>query len=367
MIRMREILPGARATTVLIDEWVTGGGLVGHPLPASLAAEGAAIRRAVVADFAAVDGVRVVELIDARCLDPRAVAAAAPNVTPIIADPAHPIDLGSLADRADGVIVVAPETAGVLLGRARDLARSGGRSLGSTPEAIALASDKHALADHFAQVGVPTPPTIRLTPGETWPDFPSGAGRVVVKPSDGAGAVATFVLPTSVPRPAWLHDRAGFIVQPFRPGRVGSASFLVGPDGRAHLIAVGRQVVAVEPDGQVTYRGGVVPIPLTEGDLAPVRRAVESVPGLLGFVGVDFIQSEPTGAVEVIEINPRLTTSIVGLVQLAPPGMIARAWLDLVFSARNPDDDPDFRAIRSAPSVRFGADGSLDLARRTDS
>ena len=448
--------------------------MVGEALPPSLAAEGSAIRRAIVADFAAVAGVRVIEPVDARCLGPERPPA---NVTRIIVDPAHPIDLGSLAMGAgrslnlgrlvsgchgsvlrpvnpvgrslgargrstepvapnfapmyadnrirpqlgtncDGVILIAPETDGILLGLAEELDRAGLWSLGSTPEAIALCSDKLALAGHFERLGVPTPLTLALEPGVDWPEFPSGSGPnrvpfeslsvslpgwqgspvprnpgpepnvsnlsgvpgyrrplppgdssgfrgqpdfVVVKPTDGAGAVETFVLPGSAPRPVWLRNRDGMIVQPLRPGEALSASFLVGRDGRAHLIAVGRQVVAVEPDGQVNYRGGLLPIPLIENDLAPVCRAVESVPGLLGFVGVDFLRDELSGAVEVIEINPRLTTSIVGLVRLAPPGTVARAWLALASGTNAFDDGADFRAIRAAAPVRFRADGSPDL------
>ena len=421
MIRMAEHLhlPG-ESKTILIFESVTGGGLAGEALPPSLSAEGSAIRRAIVAEFAAVAEVRVIEPVDARCLGPEPPPA---NVARIIVDPANPIDLGSLGVGADGVILIAPETGGGLLGLAETVAQSEVRSMGSTPEAIALCSDKLALAEHFERAGVPTPPTRALTPGLDWPEFPTNPGPnrvspesrsvsilgwkgstvlrnpgnerirsnhsgiteyrgplppgenswlrakpgfVVVKPTDGAGAVDTFLLSGSAPRPAWLRDRSGLIVQPFRPGVALSASFLVGRDGRARLIAVGRQSVAVEPDGRVAYQGGTVPIPFAEEDLAVVRRAIESVRGLAGFVGVDFLQVEPIKAIEILEINPRLTTSIVGLVRLAPAGTIARAWLALASGTNAFDDGANFLAIRSAAPVRFRLDGSLDLNLRTD-
>src|SRR3954452_10376991 len=52
--------------TVLVHEWVTGGGLAGRPMPASWAAEGHAMRRAIAGDFAALPGVRVVVTLDDR-------------------------------------------------------------------------------------------------------------------------------------------------------------------------------------------------------------------------------------------------------------------------------------------------------------
>ncbi len=57
---------GRVETKVLVYEHVTGGGLADRELPASWAIEGAAMRRAIVGDFAAVPGVKVVTTIDSR-------------------------------------------------------------------------------------------------------------------------------------------------------------------------------------------------------------------------------------------------------------------------------------------------------------
>ena len=58
-----------------------------------------------------------------------------------------------------------------------------------------------------------------------------------------------------------------------------------------------------------------------------LRRAVESVAGLRGFVGVDFFWEPELGEATVLEINPRATTSFVGLSRLLPAGHLAAAWL----------------------------------------
>ncbi len=67
MMRMVE----RRSRRVLIDEAVSGGGMGPGEPAASWLREGAAIRRALVAEFAALPGVQVVEPVDARCLDDR--------------------------------------------------------------------------------------------------------------------------------------------------------------------------------------------------------------------------------------------------------------------------------------------------------
>jgi hypothetical protein len=74
-------------------------------------------------------------------------------------------------------------------------------------------------------------------------------------------------------------------------------------------------------DGRFRYLGGSLPLPDALADRAVrlARRAVEAVPGLLGYVGVDLILGEPDDGSRdvVIEINPRLTTSYVGLRAMA--------------------------------------------------
>jgi predicted ATP-grasp superfamily ATP-dependent carboligase len=74
-------------------------------------------------------------------------------------------------------------------------------------------------------------------------------------------------------------------------------------------------------DDRFKFLGGELPIPadLAVRAVAIARRAVDGVPGLCGYVGVDLVLG---GAADgsgdfAIEINPRLTTSYVGLRALA--------------------------------------------------
>src|SRR4051794_31876420 len=77
-----EASEGDGPTWVLVHEFVTGGGLAGQALPPSWAAEGAAMRRAIVADFAAVPGVRVVMTLDDRLPDEAAPGVRVTRVRP---------------------------------------------------------------------------------------------------------------------------------------------------------------------------------------------------------------------------------------------------------------------------------------------
>ncbi len=333
---------------IFIHEYVTGGGLAGSPLPASWAAEGGAIRRALVAEFAAVPGVEVVATLDAR-LDPAGSPCHA--ATRIITDPGAG-DFDRLAAEADATLAVGPETGGVLLDLARRVERLGGRSLGSRPEAVELAADKLRLARHLEARGIPTPPTRPFDPDGRLPaDWP---GLIVVKPVDGAGAVDTWVVRDGM-APGRVAPGRPAIAQPFVDGTPLSASYLIGRDGRARLLAVGRQRIEVGTDGRIWYRGGVLPWPVPF-DLGPVEAAVASVPGLFGFVGVDFI-ARPGGLPSILEINPRPTTSIVALARLRPPGALAAAWLDGA-----PAGPSRLGPARSPGPWIFDADGTIRSA-----
>ncbi len=89
----------------------------------------------------------------------------------------------------------------------------------------------------------------------------------------------------------------------------------------------------ISNDGHFHYLGGQLPIAchLEARAIALGRQAVDCIPGLRGYVGVDLILGDAADGSEdyAIEINPRLTTSYVGLRVLADFN-IAQAMIDVV-------------------------------------
>jgi predicted ATP-grasp superfamily ATP-dependent carboligase len=117
------------------------------------------------------------------------------------------------------------------------------------------------------------------------------------------------------------------LLQEFVPGDALSATFLVGPHGAIVLVGIGRQRIE-RSDRAFAYLGGSLPLPPQLACEGPLQ-AIRAVDGLRGLVGVDFIRDPRTGRSAVLEVNPRPTTSVVGLLSLLPAGRLARAWLDL--------------------------------------
>ena len=72
--------------------------------------------------------------------------------------------------------------------------------------------------------------------------------------------------------------------------------------------------------------GGLVPLlhPQRMRALELARRAVSLVPGLMGYIGVDMILTDDE--CYLIEINPRLTTSYVGLRQVININLAEAIW-----------------------------------------
>jgi predicted ATP-grasp superfamily ATP-dependent carboligase len=328
---------------VLIHEFITGGGLAGRALPASLAAEGAAMRRAAALDFASLAGLQVIVTLDERLADDPG-----PWETRRIEPGAHDAILPRLAADCDATLLVAPESDGVLERLTRLLERVGARTLGSDAPAIAAAGDKWAAARVLAAAGIPHPPT-RLVDATDRLALPC-----VLKPRDGAGSIDTHLVREASDRPARFPWPG--VAQPFVDGAPMSASFLVGPDGRARLVGVGRQ--RVERRGsRLVYRGGIVPAgapALAE----TARRAAESFPGLRGWVGVDFNATDD-GLCVILDVNPRLTTSFVGLRTRLPAGTLARAWIGLLGGDASAADGLA-RQVHAAPAVRFAPEGAID-------
>jgi predicted ATP-grasp superfamily ATP-dependent carboligase len=270
-----------------------------HP---SIRAEGLAMLRALVADFHSAN-VETVTLIGEYSLEREAEA------------------FRKAAAGCDWSVVIAPEFDHLLEERCRWVEEAGGRLLGPSPDALRLTADKVLLSEHLARQGIPTPSSRLVRGGETLGEcvFP-----VVYKPRHGAGSQATFLIRRAAEWSAcFTQAHAEFeheegVLQPYVHGQPASVAYLIGPRQRLALLPATQRLSA---DGRFRYEGGEVPLPDPPAERA-VRlagRAVECVPGLFGYVGVDLVLGEAAdGSADwVIEINPRLTTSYLGLRQLA--------------------------------------------------
>jgi predicted ATP-grasp superfamily ATP-dependent carboligase len=295
---------------VLLYEWITGGGLVeqASPLPASLLAEGSAMIAALAADFAAIAGCRVSVLRDARLHSPPLAGC---EVLEIHSATDLRDEIERLANAADFSLVIAPEFDGILRQTVQWVRDAGGRALNADDEFIRLTSDKQRTAVVLQAAGVPVPEgRILAADEEKLPrDFQYPA---VLKPVDGAGSQHTLLVDAASDEPPpYPFPRR---LERFVPGRPASVAALCSDAGATTLPACWQHLSA---DGRFSYHGGSL---ITDESLNVRARdlavsALRALPAARGYVGVDLVLGDdPRGDGDVvIEVNPRLTTSYVGL------------------------------------------------------
>ncbi len=230
-----------------------------------------------------------------------------------------------LSGKADFTLVIAPELDGVIVERCEWVKKAGGRLLGPSVAALRLTSDKYALSQNWKESNVPTPRCwLAPNPSHASRDSKEWQFPVVLKPRTGAGSLNTFLIrhPDDWARAQELtiapERPLEWIVQEFVPGLAASLAFLIGPNERLALPPARQDL---SKNGRFRYLGGEVPLP---GDLALragrlASRAIDCIAGLHGYVGVDLVLGpSPDGSQDfAIEINPRLTTSYIGLMALA--------------------------------------------------
>jgi predicted ATP-grasp superfamily ATP-dependent carboligase len=275
----------------------------------SLQTEGWSMLSAMLEDLASCPGVQISTLLDCHRGPPRHWSE---RLAIHFLQPAAEQDsFRKLAAAADWSLVIAPEFDGILAERSRWVEAAGGRLLGCSPKAIDETADKLYLAQLWRSHGIPTP--------QLEPTLPS-----VIKPRFGAGSQATFLVHNEeelerARLQAKVEGWSGeLMMQRYTPGFAASVSFLAGTRKRHSLPAAEQRL---SRDGRFRYLGGCLPLPnhLDRRARRLAERAAECIEGLNGWFGVDLIlgDAEDGSGDVAIEINPRLTTSYLGLRRLA--------------------------------------------------
>ena len=297
---------------VLLYEWCSSGGLAGDD-PA-IAREGRMMLEALAADAAKEPGLELAALVD----ETRPIVIP-PRVRRI---PVAPGDdraaLVAAAATADWTVIVAPESDGILLDRVRAARAAGGRVLAPADSVIATAADKQATLDSLAARGVPVPAGCSLSVGEP---VPAGFRLPAVrKARSGCGGEALEIIRRPGVTPATGPTR----LEALAAGVPVGVSLIGGRWGTAALPPMRQRF----SDGtSPRYLGSDL---LPDGDLANratalALRAAAALVAEAGWLGVDLILGDRADGRDdrVLEVNPRVTTSFVGLARLFASSLVA--------------------------------------------
>jgi hypothetical protein len=311
---------------ILIYEHMSSGGYSGELISNGILSEGFGMLRTVTSDLKAA-GHETTVLLDDRIskLNP-----------PISADCTVPIFfpqeaknfLANIAKINDAVLIIAPETAQNLQSLVELVEKTGKTSLNSESTAILKVANKTTLYQVLKKNHVPIPKTVSLRVNDDLAEVKRTIKNelrypVLFKPADGVSCSGLSIvkeepqLEKAIDRIKAESSEVNFVAQEFIEGEAASVSLLCAKC-KAFAISLNQQTITAGAPGKTSrYEGGSVPFdhPLKQEAFAIAEKVCDIFEGLRGYVGVDLVLAKDK--VFVVDVNPRLTTSYVGLSRVA--------------------------------------------------
>ena len=307
---------------LLIYEHASAGGYAEGSVSPSMLSEGFGMLRSAVSCFKAAGHNVTVVLADGLSkLNP-----------PLNTDCVLPVSnfkeaqdtIRKACGKVDAALVVAPETGGVLQSLVELVEQTGVASLNCKSAVIRAVSNKADLYEKLKAKGIIIPETISLSFSDDLSNIKSAIkGKfsfpVLFKPVEGEGCSGISIASSETQIDAAIakvksQSQCGrFLVQEYLTGHAASVSLLSTGEKALPLSLNEQKVTLATPDGDSSYDGGVVPFehPFWLEALDVAQQVADCFCGLRGYFGVDVVLSAD-GPV-VVDVNPRLTTSFVGL------------------------------------------------------
>ena len=300
---------------LFVCEFITAGGMCAEDLPASLVKEGSLMRDALLRDLSELDGYEIVTLHDFR-------VGASPTVNNSrVVEKDFDAAFKSMLTQVDLVWLIAPETDGILLGLSELCYEADVIFLGCEFDAMLIGTSKSLAFEALQKANITTIPIISgddFVADETFSQalIIQTQGRWLAKPEDGAGCEGIELFDELPSLLKWLKydDKyLNYFVQPYQKGIAASFSMLCR-NGKGWLLTCNQQHLMIEADRfsltGITINGTQAYWPRFE---TLARKIAKMLPDASGYLGVDLIIDDEDDKIYVVEINPRLTTSYVGL------------------------------------------------------
>ncbi|HMK53309.1 MAG TPA: ATP-grasp domain-containing protein [Methanobacteriaceae archaeon] len=217
----------------------------------------------------------------------------------------------------DACLPLAPEEDFILYQLTKIIEKKGLKVVGSLATGVMTCSNKWNTYEALQDV-CPIIDTQKIFFTEIG-ELPELTQKKVVKPADGVSCSGVSVINSKEELLSVVNEIRSmtalpfFLLQDYLEGISASVSLL--SDGKTALpMSLNLQEVYLQ-NTSINYNGGKIPL---KHSLLPeaffiAKKAVESIKGLQGYVGVDVILNEK---VQVVEINPRITTPYIALRKL---------------------------------------------------
>jgi tyramine---L-glutamate ligase len=324
---------------ILVYEYISGGGYAGEPIPVNVLPEGFSMLRTIVSAFK-MAGHQITVLLDSRISELKPPLKADWTI-PVIQSGESIRFLTQAAGLNDAVYIIAPETKQILYFLVGVIEKLGVASLNCEAQAIQKVSDKAVLYKFLKNKSdLPMPNTLFFRVYDDLAQIKQAIQSklsypLVFKPSDGVscGGLSlvndTLQIEKAIEKIKAESSNAEFIVQEHIYGEAASVSLLCNSQKVVPISLNKQNIILDTPDGLSSYEGGCVLFnhPLKNEAFKVAKRLAFLFSGLRGYVGVDLILTKQKAF--VIDVNPRLTTSFIGLSKVARTN-IARGLLNSI-------------------------------------
>lgn len=320
-----------RGNRVFIFEFVSGGGFNQVDIPTSLFCEGYGMLRSIIADFKAMD-FEVITLLDyrisflARYLDVNFLKFVEPQDNYIK-------EFRETLNDCEFIFIIAPEFSNILYDLTKIAKDKNKKILSVDLEGIQLGSSKIKTYKYFKNFNVNTPKTYQIPEGnyldldfiiQKFNEFNS---PVIIKPEDGVGAESIYFFQEKSQINKFFKEaeynidpNRNYIIQEYIEGEDLSASLIGTPKNAKQtslsplILSINFQDIKIKNlKSESEYFGGYTPVENYEQIKKKLSKILEKLDLSMfnSYFGIDFIRG--TDSITFIEINPRLTTSYIGI------------------------------------------------------
>ncbi len=317
---------------IFIFEFVSGGGYNQVDIPSSLFSEAYAMLRATIEDFFKL-GFQITTLLDIRIEFLSQYLKA--DITKLVNKNDDYIKIYTeCVKKSSYCFIIAPEFSNILYNLTKIAKDNKKTVLSIDLEGIWLGTSKLKTYNFFLENKVNTPQTYAIPFKKKFDlefvlqKFDTLGCPIIIKPEDGVGSESIFYFETKAQIIHFFEDSnekldisRNFILQEYIDGEDLSVSIINGvsskkPEAMNQIIlSINAQSIKFkDPANDSIYLGGFTPVVDYEFLKDRLEKILKSMDlsSFRGYFGIDFIK-KADNSIFFIEINPRLTTSYIGI------------------------------------------------------
>ena len=318
---------------IFIFEFVSGGGFTQVDIPPSLFCEGYGMLRSIIADFKSVD-FEIFTLLDYR-IKSLSYYLNADLIKEINARDNFIKKYKESIKECEYCFIIAPEFSRILYELTKIAIDNDKKVLSIGLKGIKMSESKIKTYDFFKDRKVYTPQT-HLIPFKNESldldfiirEFRKIKHPIIIKPEDGVGAESIYYFENEAQiynffnvSISKIEPTRNFILQEYIEGEdlsvslIGCSESTIQNVNKPIVLSINSQDITIKNSHSGSeYYGGYTPVEEYDEKLKILSKALEKLDlsEFSGYFGIDFIKKHDN-TLHFIEINPRLTTSYIGI------------------------------------------------------